>query len=210
MSQVTGIDIAGVNGPWNFGPFEGHDGFVFIRATSWGTKGPTIDDEFLRSWRISGDKGFVRGAYHELRTDAGLSGTTQAERLVRYVHDAGIEPGDMLVCAQDSPYTAGRDPRMFSQMSLAFCHTLNRELPHHRVLIYTDVSGAEAGYCHDLHVYPLWIAEYQVSEPRVPAEWADHGLTWSFWQSSGEVPPDRDVFNGDRAALHRFTHHLEP
>jgi MYXO-CTERM domain-containing protein len=72
-------------------------------------------------------------------------------------------------------------------------------------LLYT--SPAFLSNFGGLGAYPLWVANYGVSCPDVPAAWK----TYTFWQSSGSgsFPPitgavDLDTFNGTHAELTAF------
>jgi hypothetical protein len=76
-------------------------------------------------------------------------------------------------------------------------------------MIYVSPSFWEyyLGNSTAFHHYPLWVAHYGVSSPRVPGGWP----TWSFWQrtSQGHVDGvagyvDMNEFNGSSAQLAKF------
>ena len=77
-------------------------------------------------------------------------------------------------------------------------------------MIYTSPSfGNEYLTDERFTQYPLWIANYNVSEPSVPSAWGNKG--WDFWQYSqkgnvegieGDV--DLDTFNGTLEQLQQF------
>jgi GH25 family lysozyme M1 (1,4-beta-N-acetylmuramidase) len=61
----------------------------------------------------------------------------------------------------------------------------------------------------------LWIANYGVSSPSIPAPWASSG--YAFWQysSTGSVPGitgncDLDTFNGSMTSLLKFAYPRDP
>ena len=71
-------------------------------------------------------------------------------------------------------------------------------------LLYTGPGFWNAFGDHDLGSYPLWVAEYGVSQPKPVDGWT----AWTFWQysESGTVDGvdgavDLDQFAGDAAAL---------
>lgn len=55
--------------------------------------------------------------------------------------------------------------------------------------------------------YPLWVAHWNTQTPTLPYDWAEHGKTYTFWQTHvGQDGPafgmgsnglDHDVYNGD-------------
>lgn len=204
QDYCDGIDVSGNNGPWNWTPYK-DDAFGIVRATSWDTSPtPDLDPEFGANWDAMRKLGIgVRVAYHELRVDK-CPPLAQADTLSAIVHGHGITDLDILCCAIDAPYAEGQDPEFFSKYGRLFCRRINQEFPGHRVLIYCDPSRGNGGYCDDLWPWRLWIANYDVSTPEVPRPWASRGLSWSFWQTSGAVPPDRNLFRGSKDFLHRF------
>jgi len=72
-------------------------------------------------------------------------------------------------------------------------------------------ATSEADSLEYFHQYPLWIANYGVSEPRVPEPWSSD--EWLFWQftevGDGELYGvesrgiDLNYFNGDADAFHQ-------
>ena len=81
-----------------------------------------------------------------------------------------------------------------------FLEALDRLVPNHRVLVYTNPSFAETGACAGMNSWALWIAHYGVSRPTVPKPRS----TWTFWQT-GDSPIDIDRFNGTEAQLLSWT-----
>jgi hypothetical protein len=75
-----------------------------------------------------------------------------------------------------------------------------------RPLIYTG-NNMSSSIGNNLAGYPLWIPNWGVACPNLPAAWSD----WVMWQdtATGVIPGisgdvDTDVFNGNRAALTAF------
>lgn len=199
-----GIDISGANGTWNFAPWKGTD-FMWFRATSWESHGLDLDNQFPRNWDNARKLDSVRGAYHEIRP-ALSSVNDQAETFATIVHDHGMVPTDMLCCAIDSPYQDELNPVAFGVWAHAFMQRMNHLVPMHRVLVYTDVSNGNSPRCENLGPWRLWLAQYKVHTPTVPRPWqgTHTGSGWAFWQTSGQIPPDRNVCRYSRADLEKF------
>lgn len=202
--STDGIDISGANGKWNFEPWHGTD-FMWFRATSWNSDGLDLDSEFSRNWDNGRKLDTVRGAYHEIRP-ALTSPLTQARTLATIVHDHGMVPTDLVSCAIDSPYQDELTPEQFGLWAEQFCKDVNRLVPMHRCIVYTDVSNGNSPRCAHLGPWRLWLAQYEVHTPTVPRPWqgTHKGAGWSFWQTSGEIPPDRNVCKYSRHDLERF------
>jgi lysozyme len=61
-------------------------------------------------------------------------------------------------------------------------------------MIYTNTNFWHITTNADFSKYPLWIAKYGVSQPKIPSSWKN----WSFWQSSqsGSVASVRGLWIG--------------
>ncbi|WP_268795804.1 GH25 family lysozyme, partial [Pseudomonas amygdali] len=60
---------------------------------------------------------------------------------------------------------------------------------HHRKarrLVSGDFAKLGSLFQSFLSEYPLWIANWDVSEPKVPASWEVAGKSWSIWQHSNK------------------------
>lgn len=206
--MVPGIDISSENGTWNWEPWKEEANtphglnFAGARATSWNGPNLDLDPEFQSNWRAMLHMGLVRIAYCEPRP--GLSAPNQqANAFWHNIHKSGgTKDGDILACALDPQYSGVESPLYTSEWYGAFCLSVNDLFPHHRVIVYTNLSSAESGETEGLERWHLWLAEYGVHAPTIPRRWEHTGVT--FWQSTGTVPPDRDVFHGDRKALDQF------
>jgi lysozyme len=85
-------------------------------------------------------------------------------------------------------------------------HTFLDGLEQHygvKPIIYSGVNFANK-YMNGFGSYPLWLAEYKVTEPNIPKGWSD----WTFWQWSQsstidgiEGNIDRDRYNGDETSF---------
>ena len=195
MSEPQGIDISNVQGarfPWT--AERGKIAFGMCKAT----EGLTYTDaDFAGNWDSMRtlDRMMPRFAYHFLHP--WQDPVAQARRFVGAVQAQGLLPGDNFVL--DTEVTGGLPPAQVAAAGVSFLRCVNELAPGHRVLIYTYPSFAAAGNCAGMGAWFLWVADYGVTRPAVPAPWT----AWTFWQFSS-APIDRDCFNGTPAGLLEF------
>ncbi len=197
QTTVKGIDVYhGDNGgnaiDWNAVKTAGID-FAFAKATE---STNFKDSAFAANWSGMKSAGLVRGAYHFFHAD--VDPAAQANYFLATV--GALSPGDLLVL--DLETTNGQTQATIAANAKTFLDTVKKAsgvVP----LLYT--SPAFLTTFSGLGGYPLWVANYGVSCPDVPAAWT----TYMFWQSSstGSLPPitgalDLDSFNGTLAELH--------
>ena len=179
--------------------------FVIIRAGQnlW------VDSDFKNNWRRAKEAGLPRGSYwfYDSRADP----KQQAELWFNLLSgDLGELP---LFLDLEEDY---RGPFTGWQHWKTFLDRLKALVGSKDVGIYTAYyywnNSAPFSQPSDLeyfHRYPLWIANYGVSEPLVPKPWGAN--EWLFWQftASGDGPAygaesleiDLDYFNGDAQAF---------
>jgi lysozyme len=171
-------------------------GFGIAKATE-GTS--LLDDQFSANWSGMSAAGVVRGAYHFFHP--GSDAVAQANFVVDTVGALGA--GDLpIVC--DLEETDGLSQAEVVAHAITFLQTVS-QLTGKTAILY-----ASPGFLSSfggLGAYPLWVANYEVSCPTVPAAWS----SWQFWQSgdSGTVSGissdvDVDVYNGTLAELRAF------
>jgi GH25 family lysozyme M1 (1,4-beta-N-acetylmuramidase) len=90
-----------------------------------------------------------------------------------------------LIPVIDAEETNGCTAAQISQDVAAFCDELTRVDGAPGVMIYTSPSFANS-YLSGLSGYPLWIANYGVSQPESASTWR----SWTMWQytNSGSLP----------------------
>lgn len=195
MTGVQGIDVSNNNGTLDWTPWRDQISFAMMKASE-GVG--FIDSQFGRNWnqawRISGGK-MVRVAYHF--GHPGQDPVHQADILTTQARKHGLKPGDHY--ALDLEVTDGQSPDHVAAWAQKFAHRINHVNPGHRCLIYTYPAFAEAGNCAGLEPWFLWIANYGVAAPAVPAPWHE----WKFWQYQG-TGIDRDMWNGTEQELLDF------
>lgn len=164
-----GIDVSVHSGAVDWGQVAaaGHR-FAFVKAT----EGDDLEDPaFDDHWRALKQAGLLRGAYHFYVTEDDPE--EQARFFIDTVH---LEPGDLApvvdveLIGHDT--AAGLADRLKTW--------LERVEAHYGVkpIIYTTAKFWDDHFPGEFGEYPLWVAEYGVEEPRLPAGWK----TWHLWQ----------------------------
>lgn len=166
---VRGIDVSHYQGTidWSSVAKTGV-AFAFIKATE-GTS--SVDSEFQTNWRGSHAAGLLRGAYHFYRPDEDPK--QQALHFLK-----AVQPGprdlppvlDVEISGNPSDIVEG------IQTWLTGVELAAGKKP----IIYTNPSFWAGLKTSGFSQYPLWIAEYGVTAPKVPEGWQ----TWTFWQFS--------------------------
>jgi lysozyme len=164
-----GIDVSDHSGEvdWKAVKQAGHS-FAFVKAT----EGVDLRDPlFAEHWRLAGQAGLVRGAYHFFVTE-----DDPAEQARFFISTVRLSPGDLVpvvdveLIGHDT--TPGLDGRLRTWLEAVEAHYRVRPI------IYTTANFWDRHLTADFGDYPLWVAEYGVEEPRLPAGWS----TWHLWQ----------------------------
>jgi lysozyme len=202
VTAVQGIDVSKWQGAFDWAAWKGKIGFGMAKATEGLDE---TDDEFGANWNGMWELNRLmpRFAYHFFH--ASEDPVAQAERLVATVRTHGLLPGDNFVwdieaTDNDTGLNDEEAPAVTAARARQGLQHVNALAPGHRVLPYMGPAFAEAGHSAGLEAWYLWLADYGVSTPKVPAPWS----RWTFWQWSGN-PLDLDRFNGDQAHLDAFT-----
>jgi lysozyme len=194
-AKIQGIDVSHFQGSVNWLEVkQAGMTFAFAKATEGQS---SVDPQFKNNWQNMKAAGLLRGAYHFF--DAGVDGTAQARHFLQHTQ---IEPGD-LPPVLDVEAAASASKATILQEVQNWLNTVEQAL-NRLPMIYTTASFWNSHLNDSFGVYPLWIAEYGVSAPKIPAGWSD----WQFWQysQSGTVSGvngsvDRDEFNGSYEEL---------
>jgi lysozyme len=196
QTTVKGIDVYhGDNGgnPIDWAQVKAAGmSFAFAKATE---STNFTDSAFATNWPAMKAAGLKRGAYHFFHAD--VDPVAQANFFLATV--GPLSPGDLLVL--DMETTNGQTQATIAAHAVTFLETVHSATGT-TPLLYT--SPLFLSSYPGLGAFPLWIANYGVSCPMVPAEWS----TYVFWQSgsTGSITPisgavDLDSFNGTLADL---------
>ncbi len=201
-SALTGIDVS----RWQHNPSVNwtkvkadNVSFTFIKATE---AANYVNPYFASDWANAKNAGIYRGAYHFARPSVG-SAKRQAHYFVAHAgkfHAVGDLPPVL-----DLESSGGLSVAKLRTWTAHWLQTV-KALTGRTPIIYTGPSFWETamGNSTAFHAYPLWIAHYTSTQPRVPGGWP----RWTFWQqtSTGHVSGitgavDINHFNGTRAQL---------
>jgi lysozyme len=164
-----GIDLSGHSGTvdWAAVAAEGHT-FAIVKAT----EGMDLQDPaFAGHWPAMKAAGLIRGAYHFYVTEDDPEAQASF-----FLATAALAPGDLApvvdveVLGHDTqPGLAGRLRTFLSIVEQRYGV---------KPILYTGPSFWDANLDGTFGDHPLWVAEYGVSEPRLPAGWT----AWHLWQ----------------------------
>jgi lysozyme len=201
-STLQGVDVSSSNGSVNWAQVASA-GYSFAVARV--TDGDNFADPmFAANWSGIAQAGMVRGAYHFFRAsqDPAAQVSFMMQRL------GSLAATDLPVIL-DLEVTDGQTPAVIIarvQTWLSLVQQGTGKVP----IVETSASfWSTLGGPTQLGGSPLWVQDFGVSCPNVPAPWTN----WFFWMNSGTatVPgisgtgaADTDVFNGNLVALRAF------
>jgi lysozyme len=198
--KLFGIDVSHHNSSIDWSTLKSSRvDFIFIKATD-GLN--YLDPTFTANFKAAKDAGIVRGAYHFYESND--DGVAQAEWFIK---NAQLEKGDLRPVVDIESLKAGTPDGDLHRNFKAF---LARIEAHYGCtpIIYTGTRFWEHSMREHFPGRALWVAEYGVHTPKIPAEWQD----WTFWQfsetynlSGAPKPVDASYFNGEPA---EFKSHL--
>jgi GH25 family lysozyme M1 (1,4-beta-N-acetylmuramidase) len=177
--------------------------FAYCRVSDW-SAGMGTDPEFTTDWAAMRAAGLHRGAYWYLLPS--VNPVEQAAYFVGRVVEAGLLPGDMLVC--DSEENA---PNADSATH-AFCTTVTSLAaiavsgPHCPVIVYANHNVGQ--HLVSCTAWPLWFAWPSPTAP--PASLIAPWKKWVFWQWGTVGGIDADAFNGTPAELDAWIKSYQP
>lgn len=168
---VQGIDVSHHQNTidWNQVGAAGYQ-FAFIKALEGIT---SFDPDFQANWAGAEAVGLLRGAYHFYHPDDDPQ--EQAEAFLSIYQPS---PGD-LPPALDIEITDSQSASTIVQGIQVWLSTVAEKVGVPPIL-YTDPSFWKSLGTQQFGSYPLWIADYGVASPSIPAGWT----RWTFWQYS--------------------------
>lgn len=185
---IQGIDVSHYQGviEWHLVARAGKT-FAFIKATE-GVQ--EVDTQFQANWKGAQAAGLLRGAYHYYQP--GEDPAQQAENFLRTVR---MGPGDLPPVLDFEEVGERSETIEGLRTWLTIVERATRKTP----VIYTNPNIWSQIASSQFGRFPLWIANYGVAAPKVPAGWK----SWTFWQFSdgGSVQGiqghvDLDCFQG--------------
>lgn len=209
-STLAGIDVSHFQGNVNWPAVKAAGiNFAFAKASDGNTY---TDPQFATNWRGMQTAGLIRGAYHFYESNDDPQ--TQAQQFLKVVGTLDRSDLPPVVDIEKSNGNFG-SKNLASNLQI-WLDTVEQKLQC-TPIIYTNCAFWNANLVaystSSFSRYPLWIAQYGVTQPKIPNAWSN----WTFWQSSesGNVAGitgavDTDLFAGtmpDLLALIKDSHH---
>lgn len=188
-SLREGIDVSSYSGTvdWDRVLAAGKT-FAFAKAT----EGVDLaDPSFAGHWSAMKKAGIARGAYHFYVTE-----DDPAAQAKFFIETVDLMPGDLVPTVDIERIGHGTESGLADRL-----RTFLEAIEAHygvRPIIYTNTNFWDANLDDSFGDYPLWVAEYGVDAPKLPAGWTD----WYLWQSQGNakvagVEQDADLDRGN-------------
>lgn len=173
MATYTGIDVSNWQGNIDFQRVkQAGIHIVYIKAT----EGTSYVDPFLKRYYSGAKASALKvGFYHYLTATTAKEAREQAQ----YFTDTLGKMETDCIFAVDLGNKQGLHDDTFSDLARIFIEELYR-LTHISCMVYASTSTAKYDLTQALNEYPLWVAEYGVSEPRPNGKWS----SWAGWQYS--------------------------
>jgi lysozyme len=202
-TRAMGIDVSRFQGPIDW-PSVAASGirFAFVQASRGSGADCTVKpaqcgpDPFFATNRLAAESSGIRvGAYHRAFASGGTTADARADAIAEadvFLAQVGsLQPGELVpVLDAESPFT-GMTASTLRTWIRVWVKRVAKRLGR-KPMIYTNATSWSAtGNTLEFAraKYPLWVAQWSVSRPTVPASnWGGHG--YSVWQftSSGTVP----------------------
>lgn len=188
-----GIDVSAWQGNIDFNQVKDSGISIVYIKSSEGFN--FIDPYFEQNYNNARNAGLKIGFYHYVTARSIDEAISQANFFVSTIS------GKTSDCklAMDFESFGNLDVNSINQIALTFLKKVS-ELSSKDVIVYSDEYNATNTFDSTIANYPLWVAQYEVSEPTVSNNWS----TWVGWQytDQGEVSGissyvDRDKFTND-------------
>jgi lysozyme len=178
--------------------------FTFVKATEGQNY---LNPEFANDWTVANTVGMMRGAYHYF--SAFDDPIQQASFYLSTLGNSGNLEVDDLPPMLDLESSENVSPEVIVENARTWLDSVEKATGKIPVLYTYPAFWQALGNPPGFDRYPLFIADYSVKCPVVPAPW----IQWTFWQqgigtSSGvHGKVDLDLFNGGFADLQAFAQH---
>lgn len=197
-NMVSGIDVSYYQGNIDWQSVkEAGTAFAFARATYGTTK---VDPKFSENWQVMMNAGVIRGAYHFF-----VASEDALEQATIFANTVGSLSSGDLPPVLDVEAGSGTSSTLANDVQ-TWLSAVEQKLGL-TPMIYTAPSYWNEYMPAGFGKYPLWVAEYGVSEPKSVNGWSG----WTFWQHSQsgtvsgiEGTVDLDYFNGSLNELLAF------
>lgn len=188
--KYQGIDVSQWQGDIDFEQVAASGiSMVYIRSS---LGGGFIDPYFEQNYQRARAAGLQIGFYHYVTARTASQAQYQARFFVQTIQGKDFD----CRLAMDFEDLTNLSAAEANEIGLAFIQELEKASGK-KAVVYSNAYNAGAMFSGALTNYPLWIAEYGVSQPSSAVNWS----SWAGWQytDQGRVPGisgyvDRDVF----------------
>lgn len=188
-----GIDVSSWQGNIDFSQVKASGIEIVYIKSSEGFR--SVDSYFEQNYINAKNAGLKVGFYHYVTARSVEDAVRQANFFVSTI--SGKNPDCKLAMDFESFGSLNREE--INQIALTFMQTV-QNASGKDVIIYSDEYNANNTFNSSLATYPLWVAQYEVSEPTLRNHWSN----WAGWQytDKGEIPGissyvDRDKFTNE-------------
>lgn len=187
---VRGLDVSHYQGNIDFHQVKASgQAFVFAKCTEY-----NADDKYAQNKAGAKAAGLLFGGYHFFHPSRDAKG--QADTFLKI---AKLVAGDLLPVL-DWESTDGVPSSLDRARGRVWLDAVEKACGKTPIIYGSPYFLQALALDDSFKRYPLWVANYGVSAPLVPAPWK----TWTFWQNSdkGNIPgvpgshEDTDLFNG--------------
>jgi lysozyme len=172
--ELRGIDVSHHSGAVDWAVVsEAGYAFAIVKATE-GVD--ALDPRFAEHWNALSQLDMLRGAYHFY-----VSEDDPEEQARFFLSTVELADGDLVPVVDVELIGHGTTPGLADRLR-RFLEIVEGELGA-RPIIYTMPNFWDASLGEGFAHHPLWVAEYEVDEPRLPRDWTD----WHLWQYQGDA-----------------------
>ena len=173
--EHLGIDVSHYSGEVDWSEVAGAGySFAFVKATE---GEDATDPLFADHWQELAGTDLARGAYHFY-----VAHDDPEVQARFYLDTVPFHESDLLPVVDVESPSGAPPPADFASQLRTFLEIVEQETGG-RPIIYTGPQFWQTHLAGDFSEYPLWIAEYQVTEAAVPAGFE----TWTLWQWEGDA-----------------------
>ncbi|MFI3326978.1 MAG: GH25 family lysozyme [Clostridia bacterium] len=186
-TTLSGIDVSDYQGTIDFSEVKDSGVKVVIIRVASGSD--YEDSKWESNYESATDEGLYIGFYQYVTATSVDEAVTQAEYFYELVKDKTYDFGLVM----DFEPSDELSTETINEIALAYLEkleTLTGETP----IIYSDVSRINNVWDSSLSEYPLWVAEYDVSEPSSTGDWSEWiGFQYSDTGSINGIDGDVDL-----------------
>ena len=173
-----GIDVSGYQGNIDYSKVAKAGIKIVYMKSSEGNS--YVDSRFERNYTEAKKNGLKVGVYHFLTARSISQAEHQAQFFVSLISNKSID----CKLAMDFENFGNLNKKQINEIAIAFINKV-KELSGKEIVVYSNTYTATYVFEGEVTNYPLWVAQYGVSQPQDNGNWS----SWVGWQyaDDGEV-----------------------